>query len=162
MKQPEWLLQRELQQSFVLYGYEGLQEWKARSNLVSKGLKYLLTPTSYEWERRGWEQMNPGDRISTIKGIGAKTESHLARIGIYTVGDMAEHYPCLLYTSRTFLRPMPKELYWIFLRIGFFVGDRKHSSSGSSGCILSIRCCAVVYFTPYWLTKIHGKSIITA
>ena len=37
--------------------------------------------------------MNPGDRISTIKGIGAKTESHLARIGIYTVGDMAEHYP---------------------------------------------------------------------
>ena len=24
--------------------------------------------------------MNPGDRISTIKGIGAKTESHLARI----------------------------------------------------------------------------------
>ena len=43
--------------------------------------------------------MNPGDRISTIKGIGAKTESHLARIGIYTVGDMAEHYPCLLYTS---------------------------------------------------------------
>ena len=37
--------------------------------------------------------MNPGDRISTIKGIGAKTESHLARIGIYTVGDMAEPYP---------------------------------------------------------------------
>mgnify|MGYP000099113670 CR=1 FL=1 len=30
--------------------------------------------------------MNLGDRISTIKGIGAKTESHLARIGIYTVG----------------------------------------------------------------------------
>lgn len=37
--------------------------------------------------------MNPEDRISTIKGIGAKTESHLARIGIYTVGDFVEHYP---------------------------------------------------------------------
>ncbi len=37
--------------------------------------------------------MNPEDKISTIKGIGAKTESYLARIGIYTVGDFAEHYP---------------------------------------------------------------------
>lgn len=37
--------------------------------------------------------MNPEDRISTIKGIGAKTESHLARLGIDTVEDFAEHFP---------------------------------------------------------------------
>ena len=37
--------------------------------------------------------MNSEDRVSAVKGIGAKTESHLARIGIYTVGDFIEHYP---------------------------------------------------------------------
>ena len=37
--------------------------------------------------------MNTEDRISAVKGIGAKTESHLARIGIYTIGDFIEHYP---------------------------------------------------------------------
>ena len=39
--------------------------------------------------------MNSEDRISAVKGIGAKTESHLARIGIYTVGDFIEHYRTL-------------------------------------------------------------------
>lgn len=37
--------------------------------------------------------MNAEDRVAVIKGIGAKTESHLARIGIYTVRDFIEHYP---------------------------------------------------------------------
>ena len=36
-------------------------------------------------ESRGQNFNNQRDRC--------KTESHLARIGIYTVGDMAEHYP---------------------------------------------------------------------
>lgn len=37
--------------------------------------------------------MNPWDKITTVKGIGAKTESHLTRIGITTIGDFIEHYP---------------------------------------------------------------------
>lgn len=37
--------------------------------------------------------MKPEDRIASIKGIGAKTEENLNRLGIYTVGDFLGHYP---------------------------------------------------------------------
>lgn len=37
--------------------------------------------------------MKPEDKIASIKGIGAKTEEHLNRMGIYTVGDFLGHYP---------------------------------------------------------------------
>lgn len=37
--------------------------------------------------------MNSEDRVSAVKGIGAKTESHLGPHRIYTVGDFIEHYP---------------------------------------------------------------------
>ena len=32
-------------------------------------------------------------KISTLKGVGEKTEKLLNRLGIYTIGDLLEYYP---------------------------------------------------------------------
>lgn len=37
--------------------------------------------------------MKMDDSVSSLKGIGAKTEKIMNRIGIYTVGDCLRHYP---------------------------------------------------------------------
>ncbi|SFR91047.1 ATP-dependent DNA helicase RecG [Anaeromicropila populeti] len=37
--------------------------------------------------------MKQEDRISVIKGIGEKTETGMAKLGIFKVGDLLEHYP---------------------------------------------------------------------
>lgn len=37
--------------------------------------------------------MEPGDLISTVKGVGAKSAGSLKRLGIITVDDMLRHYP---------------------------------------------------------------------
>ena len=37
--------------------------------------------------------MNYEDNISTIKGIGEKTEKLFAKLGIFSVGDLLEFYP---------------------------------------------------------------------
>ena len=37
--------------------------------------------------------MNLNDPISVLKGVGEKTEKHLNKLGIFTVGHLLEHYP---------------------------------------------------------------------
>lgn len=37
--------------------------------------------------------MNLSDRVGALKGVGEKTEKLLNRLGIYTIGNLIEHYP---------------------------------------------------------------------
>lgn len=37
--------------------------------------------------------MKLSDKVSVLKGVGEKTEKHLNKLGIFTIGNLLEHYP---------------------------------------------------------------------
>lgn len=90
-------IQQEVRESFGLYTTVGVGEnplqAKLALDLFAKHSKFLLGELNYQdFTRRVW----PVTDLTSVWGIGRRTEKHLHRLGIYSIKELAHTSPYFL------------------------------------------------------------------